>query len=483
MNPQLLRSTVQHFWERDALPALTDYLRIPNKSPAFDPHWAANGFMEHATRLYADTARRLLAHTTGATVEVSRLEGRTPVILIDVPATAPHADVQSPVLFYGHLDKQPEASGWSDGMGPWTPVLKDGKLYGRGAADDGYAMFGALGAILAVDAQGAPRGRCVVLIEACEESGSFDLPAYIEHLRARLATPSLVVCLDSGCGDYEQLWLTTSLRGMVGGSLRVDVLEEGVHSGLASGIVVSSFRILRSLLSRLEDEQTGEIRPRTFHAPIPPERIAQARVAAEALGESVWSKFPFVSGMAPVSHDGAELLLNQSWRPALAVTGLDGAPPLGKAGNVLRPFTAAKLSLRLPPTVDAEQARGELRELLERDPPYGARVVCELEKAGSGWNAPPLAPWLQAALDQGSRMAFGKGVAMVGEGGSIPLMGMLASMFPAAQFVITGVLGPSSNAHGPDEFLHIPMVKGVTIAMAEVLAAHGLETMEMKRAA
>ncbi len=483
MNPQHLRSTVQAFWDREALPALTDYLRIPNKSPAFDPDWAANGYMEQATRLYADTAQRLLRDTAGATVEVFRLEGRTPVILIDVPATAPDADAQAPVLFYGHLDKQPEASGWSDGMGPWTPVLKDGKLYGRGAADDGYAIFGALGAILAVDAQGAPRGRCVVLIEACEESGSFDLPAYIDHLEARLATPSLVVCLDSGCGDYEQLWLTTSLRGMVGGSLRVDVLGEGVHSGLASGIVASSFRILRNLLSRLEDEQTGDILPRAFHAAIPPERIAQAQVAAKALGESVWSKFPFVPGMGPVSRDGAELLLNQAWRPALAVTGLEGAPPLGGAGNVLRPFTAAKLSLRLPPTVDAEKARSELRTLLERDPPYGARVSCDLEKAGSGWNAPPLAPWLQAALDQGSRTAFGKGVAMVGEGGSIPLMGMLASMFPAAQFVITGVLGPSSNAHGPDEFLHIAMVKGVTVAMAEVLAAHALQASGMQRAA
>ena len=292
-----------------------------------------------------------------------------------------------------------------------------------------------------------------------------------------------MVCLDSGCGDYEQLWLTTSLRGMVGGSLRVEVLEEGVHSGLASGIVASSFRILRSLLSRLEDEQTGEILPRAFHAAIPPERIAQAHAAAKALGESVWSKFPFVSGMEPLERDGAELLLNQSWRPALAVTGLEGAPPLREAGNVLRPFTAAKLSLRLPPTVDARQARSELRTLLERDPPYGARVTCELEKAGSGWNAPPLAPWLEAALERGSQTAFGKGVAMVGEGGSIPLMGMLAAMFPAAQFVITGVLGPSSNAHGPDEFLHLAMVKGVTTAMAEVLAAHGAQSASLQQAA
>ena len=462
---------------------MIDYIRIPDKSPAFDPDWSANGFIEQATELYATTARRLLTDTLGARVEVFRLEGRTPVILIDVPATASVADAEAPVLFYGHLDKQPEATGWSEGLGPWTPVVKEGKLYGRGAADDGYAMFGALGAILAVDVQSMPRGRCLVLIEACEESGSYDLPAYIELLRERLGAPSLVVCLDSGCGDYGQLWLTTSLRGMVGGSLRVDVLEEGVHSGLASGVVASSFRILRTLLSRVEDEDTGEILPPAFHADIPADRVAQAQVAAAALGESVWSKFPFVGDMEPLSRDGAELLLNQAWRPALATTGLEGAPPLRGAGNVLRPFTAAKLSLRLPPTVDADLARRELKALLERDPPYGARVTCELEKAGSGWNAPPLAPWLEAALDRGSRIAFGKAVAMVGEGGSIPLMGMLATMFPAAQFVITGVLGPSSNAHGPDEFLHLDMVKGVTIAMAEVLVGHARQAGEMELAA
>ena len=475
MNAQQLRSTVDRFWDEEAVPALVDYIGIPNKSPAFDPDWAAHGFMEQAVQLYAATAGRLLAGVAGATVEVVRLGERTPVILIDVPATAPGADPEAPILFYGHLDKQPESTGWSPGMGPWTPVIEDGRLYGRGSADDGYAMFGALGAILAVDAQTLPRGRCLVLIEACEESGSYDLPAYIAHLKDRLGTPSLVVCLDSGCGDYEQLWLTTSLRGMVGGGLRVDVLEEGVHSGLASGIVASSFRILRGLLSRLEDERTGEILPPAFHADIPPERIAQAQVAADALGAGVWTKFPFVDGMRPIAADGAELLLNQSWRPALAVTGLEGAPPLGGAGNVLRPFTAAKLSLRLPPTVDAQAVRLELKALLERDPPYGARVSCELEKAGSGWNAPPLAPWLEAALERGSQAAFGRGLAMVGEGGSIPLMGMLADMFPAAQFVITGVLGPNSNAHGPDEFLHLGMVKGVTAAMAEVLAAHATQ--------
>ena len=376
------------------------------------------------------------------------------------------------VLLYGHLDKQPEMTGWADGLGPWEPVLKDGKLYGRGGADDGYAMFGALSAILALKAQGAAHARCAILIEACEESGSYDLPAYVDHLAARLGSPSLVVCLDSGCANYDQLWLTTSLRGLSGGALTVQVLEEGVHSGDASGVVPSSFRILRGLLSRLEDEATGEIKPSELHAQIPPGRIVEAKAAAAALGDQVYSKFPFVPGMHPVEGDPAELILNRTWRPALSITGLEGAPDIRDAGNVLRPATAAKLSLRLPPTSDAEKAGPLLKTLLEADPPYGAKVTFEVEQPGQGWNAPALAPWLRASIDRASQAAFGRDAALTGEGGSIPFMGMLGTKFPKAQFVITGVLGPHSNAHGPNEFLHIAMGKGVTLAVAQVLADH-----------
>ena len=329
-----------------------------------------------------------------------------------------------------------------------------------------------MSAILALREQGCAHARCAILIEACEESGSYDLPAYVDHLAARIGSPSLVVCLDSGCANYDQLWLTTSLRGMTGGALRVQVLEEGVHSGDASGIVPSSFRILRALLSRLEDEASGEIKPSELHQQIPPGRIAEAKAAAAALGDEVWSKFPFVPGMRPVEGDPAELILNRTWRPALAVTGLEGAPRIVDAGNVLRPATAAKLSLRLPPTSDAEAAGKLLKTLLETDPPYGAEVSFTPEQPGQGWNAPALAPWLRASIDHASQAGFGRPAAMMGEGGSIPFMGMLGERFPAAQFVITGVLGPQSNAHGPNEFLHIGMGKGVSFAVAQVLADH-----------
>ncbi len=475
MDQAKLADYVETLWESEVVPRLVDYIRIPNKSPAFDPDWAAHGYMEQAVELLAGWARGRIATLPGATMEIVRLEGRTPVILIEIPATASGRD-QDTVLLYGHLDKQPEMVGWAEDLGPWTPVIKGDKLYGRGGADDGYALFSALSAIGALHEQGVPHARCLVLIEASEESGSRDLPAYIEHLAPRLGQPSLVVCLDSGCGNYDQLWVTTSLRGLCSGVLTVRVLEEGVHSGDASGIVPSSFRILRQLLSRLEDEATGTIRPAELYAQIPPERIAQARDAAQALGEEVHAKFPFAPGVQPMGSDGVERVLNRTWRPQLAIIGMDGLPDPAAAGNVLLPFSSAGISLRLPPTLPGKEAAAILERLLLEAPPDGAAVSYTTRSSATGWNAPKLAPWLEKSLAAASVAAFGKPPAYMGEGGSIPFMAMLGALFPAAQFVVTGVLGPHSNAHGPNEFLHIPTAKRVTAVVARVLADHATRT-------
>ena len=465
-----LRKFVDEIWNAEIVPTLVEYIAIPNKSPSFEPNWEKLGHMEKAVELFVAWAEQKLP-ALGATLSVERLPGRTPLIFIDVPGSARDGDT---VLLYGHLDKQPEMTGWAEGKGPWIPVIEGDKLYGRGGADDGYAMFGALGALLALKEQGVPHARAVVVIEASEESGSPDLPIYMDALAERIGDVSLVVCLDSGCGDYERLWLTTSLRGMVGGTLRVDVLEEGVHSGDASGVVPSSFRVMRQLLARVEDIETGAIKGDAFNAQIPEERQRQAKVAAQALGDQVYAKFPFVDGMKPNGSELDQLVLNRTWRPALSITGFAGAPEPVNAGNVLRPFTEAKLSLRVPPTADAKKASAELKRILESDPPYGAKVSYAGEKDGSGWNAPATAPWLEAALEDASHASFGKPVAMMGEGGSIPFMGMLGEKFPQAQFVVTGVLGPHSNAHGPNEFLHIPTGKRVTEVVARVLAAHAV---------
>ena len=460
-------SSIAQFWDDAIVPSLVEYIKIPAKSPHFDKAWASNGHIDAAVELAARWCRK---HALpGMRLEVVRLPGRTPVLFLEIPS---NSNSNRNVLMYGHLDKQPEMVGWRDGHGPWTPVLADGKLYGRGGADDGYAVFCALSAIRALQEEKRPHGRIAILIECCEESGSGDLPAYFEVLSKKIQNPELVIALDSGCGNYEQLWSTTSLRGLVNGVLTVEVLTEGVHSGDASGVVSSSFRIARMLLDRIDAADTGIVKHSAFHAQIPPERAAQARRAAEVLGEEIWRKFPFTPGGQPMQADLADLVLNRTWRPFLAVTGADGLPAPANAGNVLRPRTQLVLSLRLPPTVNAESAKQQLKAILETDPPYGARVTFESGHAGSGWHAPQTAPWLEKVLNESSTRHFGKPAMWMGEGGTIPFMGMLGAQYPQAQFLITGVLGPHSNAHGPNEFLHIGYAKKLTACVADVLAAH-----------
>jgi acetylornithine deacetylase/succinyl-diaminopimelate desuccinylase-like protein len=460
-------ASAERVWENEILPALVDYIRIPNKSQAFDAAWREHGHMERAVALVEAWCRAQAPAVPGLTVEVHRLEGRAPVILMEIPGTG-----KDTVLLYGHLDKQPEMTGWREGLGPWEPVREGDRLYGRGGADDGYAAFASLLALRLLHEQGVPHARCVVLIEAGEESGSPDLPAYIDALSARIGRPTLVVCLDSGSGDYDALWATTSLRGLAGGVLRVDVLREGVHSGSASGIVPSSFRVLRQVLARIEDVETGRVLLDALHVEIPKARRAQLEASAEALRGEVVDSLPWAEGAGPVTPGVTDLILNRTWRPALSVTGMDGMPPLASAGNVLRPYTAVKLSMRLPPGVDPEKATRAMKETLEKDPPYGARVTFSGESAAAGWDAPELAPWLEVAMEQASRAYFGKPAMSMGEGGTIPFMAMLGQKFPEAQFLITGVLGPQSNAHGPNEFLHIPMAKRLTCCVAHVVAAH-----------
>jgi acetylornithine deacetylase/succinyl-diaminopimelate desuccinylase-like protein len=457
---------VDEQWQRSILPVLADYVRIPNKSPLFDPQWEANGHMERAIQLMAKWCRE--QELAGATVEIMCLPGRTPLLFVDVPGEIS----DDCVLLYGHLDKQPEFTGWEEGLGPWQPVFRDGRLYGRGGADDGYAVFASLTAIRALREQNIPHARCVVLIEACEESGSPDLPAHVAALATRIGTPSLVVCLDAECGNYDQLWCTTSLRGNLIGTLDVQVLTEGVHSGAGSGIAASCVRVFRQLLSRIENEVTGDLLLEPLHVAIPPQRRQQAVATAAVLGDNVRERMPFAPGVRPMSTDPLDLLLNSTWKPTLTVTGIDGLPALANAGNVLVPQLRAKLSFRLAPTSDPQSAMQLVKRTLEADPPYGARVSFEAASAMGGWDAPPLEPWLEEAMHASSRRYFGRAAMFMGTGGSIPFMGMLGERFPKTQFLVTGVLGPHANAHGPNEFLDIATGKRVTSCTADVIAAH-----------
>ena len=474
LDSALALEQVTRQWDGDIVRQLTDYIAIPAKSPGFDPDWREHGHIETVLRNAAAWVEA--QKVEGLKLEVVRLEGRTPVLFFEVAATRP--DARQTVLMYGHLDKQPEFTGWRNDLGPWTPKYEDSKLYGRGGADDGYAVYASIAAVQALKAQGKPHPRIVGLVETCEESGSYDLLPYVDALRPRLGDVGLVICLDSGAGNYDQLWLTTSLRGMAGGTLKVQVLTEGVHSGDASGLVPSSFRIMRQVLDRLEDSKTGRLLPASFHCEIPAERLEQAKATAAILGEEVYKRFPWAHAdcggstafALPTTTDPVQALVNRTWTPTLSVTGAEGFPALQDAGNVLRPYTAFKLSLRLPPLVDAAAAVQELKTLLEDNAPYQAKVTFESAGGASGWNAPPATDWFERALNAASLAHFGAPVGYIGQGGTIPLMNMLSAGFPTAQMMVCGVLGPRSNAHGPNEFLHVPYAKRLTAAVAEVMA-------------
>lgn len=453
---------IDKLWDKEIVPELCDYIEIPNKSPLFDPDWEKHGFMDQAMDLLEAWAAK--QPVDGMSMEVRRLPGRTPLLLIEIEGTRP-----GNILLYGHMDKQPEFEGWEKGLGPWKPVIRDDKLYGRGGADDGYALFGSLAAIAAVQAQGLSHPRCVIVIEGCEESGSYDLPYYVDDLADRIGEPDLVVCLDSECGDYERFWCTTSLRGMVIGDLDVNVLTEGVHSGMAGGIAPSSFRILRAVLDRIENPKTGKF-PNWLEVKVPEERIEQAQQTGKILGDVVWEKFPWADGAQPIMTDPADALIAGTWGMAVSYTGAAGFPAMATAGNVHRPHSALRLSMRLPPTLDSEAAAKRIKAKFEADPPYGAKVEFKVHGAEDGWHAPPLTAKLSRLMKQASRAFFGKPMAFIGVGGGIPFINMLAEKFPKAQFVVTGVLGPKSNAHGPNEFLHIPTGKRVTACVAKILA-------------
>lgn len=465
MNLEQLRAAIAATWRSSIIERLTAYVRIPNKSPMFDPAWETNGHMDAAVNLMADWCRS--QPVPNMRVQVHRLPARTPVLLVDIPGELPGS-----VLLYGHLDKQPEFGGWLPGLGPWEPVQRDGKLYGRGAADDGYAVFSSLTAISALKAQGVALPRCVILIEASEESGSVDLPAHLEALGDAIGEPSLVVCLDAECGNYDQVWCTTSLRGNLVGLLHVRVLEEGVHSGMATGIAPTPFRILEQLLARLESPISGALLLDELSVCVPKDRREQIEAAARVLGEAVAGKLPWASGVRAVSNDPAELLLNSTWKGTLAVTGADGMPATQSAGNVLLPSLTLKLSLRLPPTCDPARAARAVKQTLEQNPPYGAQVRFESGGATAGWNAPAFAPWLQESITRASQRIYGREAVHVGCGGTIPFMGMLGERFPRTQFFITGVLGPHSNAHGPNEFLHLDYAEKLTACVSLVLEDH-----------
>lgn len=463
MNYDQTKKIISDEFDKEVIPALCEFIKIDNLSPFFDTEWYTNGKLDKAAEFCL--AWVLRQGVKGLKGEIIKHEDKTPLIYIEIDS---HGSDKNCIL-YGHFDKQPHFTGWAEGLGPTTPVIKDGLLYGRGGADDGYAVFSSIAAIKNIQLQGGKHGRIVIVIEGSEESGSPHLMHYINHLKDRIGSPDLMVCLDSGAQDYDRLWVTSSLRGMYMADLKVEVLHEGVHSGAGTGLAPDSFMIIRNLLDRLEDSKTGKIVD-ALHVEIPKNRIEDAKKVADLKKDKILTEHvKLLPGVKGITDDFTELLLNNTWRPTLAITGAGGLPDYKVAGNVLRQSTTVRLSIRLPPSYDSSKAVGVVNEILTKDPPFNSKVTIEPRTPGNGWNNKEFSEKLHNHLNEASLNLWGKEYLSFGEGGSIPFIKQLADSFPACEIVVIGVLGPNSNAHSCNESLHIDYCKNITATLSHTL--------------
>lgn len=454
---------ITNCWQTETLEGLKNFIRIPAKSKNFDPNWAKNGYLKQALEQAVQWGQRLFPEGTFTILEAP---GLTPTLFFDIPA---NQHVGQPVFFYGHLDKQPETQGWAEGLGPWEPVIREGRLYGRGSSDDGYSFYMALTAVYALKKHQQSYPRVVGLYETDEESGSQDLPHYLKQVAPLIGSPACLCILDLSCKDYQRLWHTQSLRGVVMFELHVKVLDRPVHSGVCSGLVPSSFAVMRALLDRLEDPLTGQIKLSAFHTTIPVEHEHAMTALANLLGDQLYQCFPYAQSTQPRTTDLVEAIKRMSWQPSLSILGQDGLPSLQNASALLRTHTALTLSFRIPPYVDSQKALQQAIDVLTHDVPCNAVVEIKNAKAEDGFDAPMGTPWLMQAMHDCSVEVFGHAPGQLFEGASIGTMKHFQQAFPNSPFLNTGVLGPLENAHAPNESIHLGYATQLTQCLARLL--------------
>ena len=398
-------------WEQSILPSLSDFIEIKALSPLFEPDWANLGELDATIELFCKWLDE--QGISGMSYETHRIDDLSPVLLVTIEGTGP-----GEVIFYSHLDKQPSKPElWSEGLHPLRAVRRDPWLYGRGSVDDGYGGYLCATSIRLLQEAGAPHPRCTLIIETCEESGSFDLPPYLEELTDQLGDPDMVVVMDSGGPDYDHVWMTEALRGLVSGTLSVKVSHEGIHSGNSGGSIPSSFRIQRILLDRVEDSDSGRVLVPEMHAEIPEEVREKAAALAGIVGNSIWEQFPTVDSLRQASETTEDMIVAMNWEPTLSIIGADGMPSVQVAGNVLRTNTDLKLSFRIPPGVDSEVAIASAKKILEEDPPYGAEVTFTPDSCADGFHAPPLEGAISDAIHDASMELTGLPHWLLGPGG------------------------------------------------------------------
>ncbi|CAI2368334.1 unnamed protein product [Moneuplotes crassus] len=462
MDTEKSKKFIEDNFQSMFLDPISEFIKVPNLTPSFDPEFQTNGLIEQAIDNVKGYAESM--DIPGLKFHVHNEEGRAPMALIEIPGNG-----KKNIMVYGHLDKQPHMEGWTEGTGPTTPTIIGDKLYGRGSTDDGYVSFATLTAVKNILDQGQEIPRIVLVLEAEEESGSKDLVYLLEKCKDIIKTPDVCLCCDSGALDYKTLWLTSSLRGSMGMNVKVSIAKDAFHSGICGGAMPETFRIANNLLDRLEDPITK--RMEKFEVEIEDRFKEEAKNIVGLVGTDLYKDFKLLEGCRPIHHDNLEeMYLNINWRPALAVCGADGLPTLSKAGNVVRASTSLRLKIRLPPSLDAKEMCDEVVKTLSEDVPFGAKIEFDDVSSGSGWVMKDLKEETSKAIHESSEEFYEKKAGLYGIGGSIPFLKTLEGIYPETEILAMGVGGNDCNIHAPDETLDIPYMKKFIPTLSHILA-------------
>ena len=465
LNADKTREIIDAHWDNWYVKGLCEFIEVPNLTPMVDPNYLTNGLNEKAMALVDDYINKL--EIKGISKKIFQPDGMTPLIVYAVDKAEGGSDAQ--IMFYGHLDKQPWMDGWDEGLGPTKPVIRGEYLYGRGGGDDGYSPFSTMLAIKNAQLQGIKHSRIVLVLETEEESGSPNLINLLNIAKDFIGNPDYLFCLDSGAFDYNQLWLTSSLRGITLMDVTVKAGKGGYHSGEVGGIVPETFRVMRHLLNRLDDPKTG-LPMEELNTELP----AYARPEAERMvalsGEAMCKKYKMEEGVKYCSQDNlVEMYLNNTWRANLSVTGAGGLPDYNRAGNVVRPQTTLRLSYRLPPNMDCHKAAAIVKQKLTTDVPHDCIVEIKGDHNGNGWCMKDPEPWFHDVINNASKNFYDREYGSYGMGGSIPFLSQLGGLYPNTFIVALGLLGPQSNAHAPNESVNLTYAKKLTMCMSHIL--------------
>jgi acetylornithine deacetylase/succinyl-diaminopimelate desuccinylase-like protein len=391
-NAEATAAYVEKWWADWYVKGLCEFIEIPNLSPMFDAEFYTNGTTQAAAKHVDDYINKL--EIKGITKHSFTPEGKPPMYVYVVEANGNDKNV----MCYGHLDKQPWMMPWREGLGPTKAVIEGDFLYGRGGADDGYAPFSCALAIKNLQVQGLPHPRFALVLETEEESGSPNLLELLALSKEAIGTPDIMFCMDSGAFNWDQLWMTSSLRGIICLDVQIDCAHGGYHSGEVGGIVPETMRIMRHLLDRIDDSKTGMC-CEALNCEIPERFKTEAKFMAELSGPEMYKKYHVCEGVDCMHEEGIDqMYLNNTWRANMAITGAAGLPAIQTAGNVCRPSTSMRLSIRLPPKVNPDDAYAAVTKLLTTDVPYNAKVICTSQGKGQGWCMGELSPWLTEGI-------------------------------------------------------------------------------------